>query len=309
MLKTDPIAEENSHFIQDVDFSHRIYKGLCFNMNHSLSGQNQFDLMIEAVERADRLGFRFAWVIDEYFHASTEVKLNPAILHSAISVVTSQIELRGECLAPARRDTIRTAEDWSIIDNLSNGRIGVLVPFDLEGSTFGGLFVEHINTLRGLWKGDTVKRINGVGTEVDLKIFPRPIQDELSIWVSLIDSACVGSFKKAGELGLNILTLYEEKNHQQWLSSIEHYKDAVASSNHTQGKITVMVDLEDEGNHLLELDENNHSTIREEEFLKFYDILKEGYSCINELAFKIDLSRGRDAVFRHFERLEKYINL
>ncbi len=48
---------------------------------------------------------------------------------------------------------------------------------------------QQINELKQIWKGNPVKRINGAGKEIELNIYPKPIQQDLPIWITSAGSA------------------------------------------------------------------------------------------------------------------------
>lgn len=189
--------------------------GLCFFIDDRLPGDDYLALLQKAVRYADRAGFSFVFVIDERSHGVT---LNPTIIQAALAVQTTRIALRGQCLPPQKRDAIRSVEDWSVVDNLSDGRVGVVI----AAEAVEPVFVEELGRL---WKGETVKRINGVGNEVALKVFPRPVQEELPVWVVVND---MHDFKKVAGTGMNILVSSLQAS---WLEKKE-------------GKVTWLVDAE-----------------------------------------------------------------
>ncbi|HEX2076321.1 MAG TPA: LLM class flavin-dependent oxidoreductase, partial [Longimicrobium sp.] len=79
------------------------------------------------------------------------------------------------------------------------------------------------------------------GTEVDLKVFPRPVQPDLPIWLT-----CTGDpamFRKAGELGVNVLTALLGQTVEQAAEKIALYRRARAEAGHdpAAGRVTMML--------------------------------------------------------------------
>jgi natural product biosynthesis luciferase-like monooxygenase protein len=62
----------------------------------------------------------------------------------------------------------------------------------------------QIATLRSLWRGAPLQLRNSFGDEVAVRLFPRPVQTELPIWVTA--SASLDTFRRAGQIGANVLT-------------------------------------------------------------------------------------------------------
>ena len=81
---------------------------------------------------------------------------------------------------------LRVAEEWAVVDNLSGGRVGLCVAsgwhandFALRPEAYGHhreLMYEHLDTVRRLWSGEAVTATSGSGEDVELRIYPRPVQ-------------------------------------------------------------------------------------------------------------------------------------
>lgn len=135
-----------------------------------------------------------------------------------------------------------------MVDNLSNGRTGiafasgwhvndfVLAPDQFEGRK-QALF-ELAETIRRLWKGETVLRKNGAGSAVPTRIYPTPVQPMLPTWITAVFAD--ETFRMAGELGHNILTNCNRKTRDTVASKIRIYRDANRKANRPPGRVTVM---------------------------------------------------------------------
>ena len=66
------------------------------------------------------------------------------------------------------------------------------------------LGVGSIETVRGLWRGETREGLGGDGKPVTFSTRPRPIQAELPVWITAGGSP--ETFRRAGEIGANVLT-------------------------------------------------------------------------------------------------------
>src|SRR2546425_10395744 len=63
---------------------------------------------------------------------------------------------------------------------------------------------QHIETVRKLWRGDTVTFPGATGAPVAVRTLPRPVQRELPIWVTSAGST--ETYEAAGRIGANLLT-------------------------------------------------------------------------------------------------------
>src|SRR4051794_6580097 len=183
-----------------------------FSSNEADFTDNKYELLIEGARFADQHDFTAIWVPERHFHAFGGLYPNPSVLGSALAMITERIQIRAGSVVLPLQDPIRVAEEWSVIDNLSGGRVGlgfakgwhvddfVLAPRAYARSREATY--EGIEVVRRLWRGETIRRVNGVGNEVEVRIFPRPVQARPPIWLSG-DSA--ETFVKAGQLGANVL--------------------------------------------------------------------------------------------------------
>ena len=81
---------------------------------------------------------------------------------------------------------IGVAEDWAVVDNLSNGRVGLSFASGWHANDFAlapenferrrELMVEGIETVRALWRGESVSVRSGDGRPIDVTMFPPPVQ-------------------------------------------------------------------------------------------------------------------------------------
>src|SRR5260370_29189625 len=66
------------------------------------------------------------------------------------------------------------------------------------------IMFRDVETVRKLWRGETVVFPGVDGKEVAVKVLPRPVQRELPIWITATGNP--ETFKRAGQLGANVLT-------------------------------------------------------------------------------------------------------
>jgi len=89
---------------------------------------------------------------------------------------------------------IRVAEEWSVVDNLSNGRAAISFAsgwhandFTIAPANYASrrqLMYRDIEIFRKLWRGETVMMPGGNGENVSVKIFPQPVQKEIPAWIT-----------------------------------------------------------------------------------------------------------------------------
>ncbi|HEY4337720.1 MAG TPA: amino acid adenylation domain-containing protein, partial [Puia sp.] len=213
--------------------------------------ENKYDLLLESVKYADRMGFEAVWTPERHFHEFGGLYPNPSVIGSALSMVTNRIGIRSGSVVSPLHDTLRIAEEWSVVDNLSGGRVGLSFasgwnPNDFVLSACAGDYAQRqekmyrqIEEVRRLWKGEEVKRVNGQGREVGVRIYPRPLQAELPVWVTSAGSAA--TFESAGKTGANVLTHLLGQDVEMLSANIELYRKARREAGYDEGKVTIML--------------------------------------------------------------------
>ena len=215
---------------------------------------DHYRLFRDSVQFADRRGFEAVWTPERHFNAFGGPYPNPAVTGAAAAVLTERLGIRAGSVVIPIQDPLRVAEEWSVVDNLSRGRAGVsfatgwnVNDFALEPKSYRNrhdVMYERIEIVQKLWRGETVPRQNGIGNEVDIRIFPKPYRPDIPIWITAqSDGSCV----KAGEIGANLLTNLNYHAFDQLRAKIQLYREAFTkrpgyrADVEGQGHATVMV--------------------------------------------------------------------
>jgi natural product biosynthesis luciferase-like monooxygenase protein len=177
-------------------------------------GEDKYRIYLEGGQFADRSGFEAVWAPERHFHENGGLYPNPSVLSAALAPLTRRVGLRAGSVALPLHHPLRVAEEWSVVDNLSRGRAGISVTsgwipndFALAPHNFSNkreVMFRMIEEVRTLWRGGTLPATDGAGKEVELRIFPRPIQPDLPVWITCSGDPAV--FARAGELGHHCLT-------------------------------------------------------------------------------------------------------
>lgn len=217
------------------------------------AGADKYQLYRDGALFADQNGFKAIWTPERHFHPNGGLYPNPAVLSAALASTTRNVRLRAGSVALPLHHPLRVAEEWSVVDNLSNGRVDLSftsgwIPNDFSIWPEPGVF-EHkrevmfrnIRLVQQLWQGHTIPVRDGVGKEVELAIFPKPIQPTLPIWLT-----CSGDpemFEQAGELGFNILTALLTMPLEEAAEKITLYRRARTRAGHdpATGHVTLML--------------------------------------------------------------------
>ncbi len=225
--------------------------GIFFFGSYKASEENIYDTLIEISKYADALNFASLWTPERHFNEFGGLFPNPALMSAALASMTQSIQVRSGSLVSPIHDTLRIAEDYAVVDNLSSGRLAVSFASGWQCDDFvffperyekrDQVMLEQIEEVRSLWAGRSVTRQNGLGKAVDVKIFPKPIQKNLPVWITV--SGKLETFQNAGKYGTNILTHLLWQNKEELIEKIQAYRQALRENgfNPKDFKVTVMV--------------------------------------------------------------------
>jgi natural product biosynthesis luciferase-like monooxygenase protein len=222
-----------------------------FSDDGSKDEPDKYRLLLESAKFADAHDFSAVWTPERHFQDFGGLYPNPAVLAAALATITERIQLRAGSVALPLHNPIRVAEEWSVVDNLSRGRVGVsfasgwhpldfvLLPANYQERK-EKLF-DNIRIIQNLWSGGSlaVTGVDGLPTEV--KILPRPIQTHLPTWITIQGSTA--SWIKAGEMGAHVLTSIVKQPLDVLAGKIRLYRETLARHGHdpAAGQVAAML--------------------------------------------------------------------
>lgn len=221
-----------------------------FAADHTAAGEDPYRLLKEGAKFADHAGLHSVWVPERHFHAFGGAYPNPSVAAALVAGMTERVNIRAGSVVMPLHDPIRIAEEWSMVDNFSNGRVGLAVASGWQPNDFvffperyetrKQYLVETIETVRSLWRGESLRR-EGPQGPLDVTIRPRPVQKELAIWVTAAGNP--ETFRAAGRSGSNVLTHMLGQNIKELEQKIQIYRDARAEAglDPNEGQVTLML--------------------------------------------------------------------
>jgi natural product biosynthesis luciferase-like monooxygenase protein len=212
---------------------------------------DHYRLVLEGARFADRHGLAAIWTPERHFHEFGGLFPNPAVLSAAIAAITERLAIRAGSVVLPLHHPLRVAEEWALVDNLSHGRAGVSFASGWHANDFvlnPGAYEERhelmrrgIDTVRRLWRGEAVRLPSGAGSEVEVRIFPRPLRHELPIWITAAGSPA--TFRLAGELGAGLLTHLLGQEAGDFAAKVRLYRESWQQGGHGPGAGHVAVML------------------------------------------------------------------
>lgn len=228
--------------------------GLYFFANDTSEAgrQGKYDLIFDAARWADANGMARLWIPERHFHSFGGLSPNPSVLAAALAGITRRVQICAGSVVLPLHDPIRVAEEWSIVDNVSGGRVGLgvasgWVPNDFVISghqeDFGNrkqVLREKTELLRRLWRGEPHRVRNPLGEEIEVRVMPRPVQAELPIWITA--AANPETFREAGAIGAHVLTHLLGQTVEDLAEKIVLYRQSRAAAGHAgRGTVTLML--------------------------------------------------------------------
>lgn len=209
-----------------------------FGSESHVSPADKYDDILAIVRAADRLGFKAVWTPERHFQNFGQVFPNPAVLGSALALATERIDIRAGSVVLPLYHPLRVVEDWSVIDNLSRGRVGmsvatgwhtrdfVLAPGHYEDRRERAL--QGIESLRRLWAGEPGLFTDGAGQTVEVLTHPRPYSPELPLW--LTTSGSPRTWVTAGDLRTGVLAASIGLKKSELEQNIRNYRRAFSEA-------------------------------------------------------------------------------
>lgn len=181
-----------------------------------LDSTDKYGLLLECVRMADRNGLHAVWVPERHFNPIGGLYPNPSVLAAALAVITTRIRIRAGSVVLPLHPVIRVAEEWAVVDNLSQGRVDLALAAGWYPADFAltspdrfnrrrDLLFESLADLRKLWGGESITVVRPDGQNATVQVYPRPLQPRLNCWIST-SSNVPDTWIRAAQTGENILT-------------------------------------------------------------------------------------------------------
>jgi natural product biosynthesis luciferase-like monooxygenase protein len=213
------------------------------------SAGNRYELLLEGARFADEHDFRAVWTPERHFHPFGGLYPNPAVAAAAVAAVTERVHIRAGSVVAPLHHPVRIAEEWSVVDNISGGRVGVSFASGWHSTDFAlrpenyadrrQVTLDTVDTVRRLWRGEAVEGLDGAGEPCELRSYPPPVQAELPVWVT--SAGGVETFRAAGKVGAGVLTHLLGQEPDQLAEKISAYREESTSATGSPGHVVLMV--------------------------------------------------------------------
>ncbi|MFO0986119.1 MAG: LLM class flavin-dependent oxidoreductase [Alphaproteobacteria bacterium] len=200
--------------------------------------------MLQSVKLADRLGWARVLTTEHHFHYYGGAVPNPAVILAAWARETKRIRLSaGVSLVPLRHP-LQVAEDYALVDHLSEGRfdMGVsrgFVPhefdaFGVSQAETAERVMEALDIIRKFWAGQPFAYDGKFTKFARIDPWPQTFQQEIPIWVAASND--LASFARAGAGGYHLMMNQYPMSFASLVEKHTAYKDAYAKAGHDPKK-------------------------------------------------------------------------
>ncbi|WP_127507761.1 LLM class flavin-dependent oxidoreductase [Paenibacillus humicus] len=224
---------------------------LVMNLPHAITGEQltpkqKFDQIIRQAELAETLGFE-AYGVGER-HGAPFLSSSPAVLLAAIAGRTRIIRLLTTVSVLSVLDPVRVAEDYATVDQLSGGRLELIIGkgndprhyplFGVPPEEQWESLAERYALLKRLWSEEDVVWTGKYRPPLDrVTTQPRPFGGTIPIWHGSASSPL--STELAAQAGEPIFSSNSFHHLQKYKDLIDHYRERLAHYGHPPEKAVV----------------------------------------------------------------------
>ena len=213
---------------------------------HVVGPVERIEHLLEEIVRADDSGL-YSFGIGEH-HRSEYYDSAPPVILAAAAARTERIRLGSAVAVLSAVDPVRLFQQFATLDLISKGRIDLVVGrgsfteafplFGLDLGDYDSLFSEKLELLLQIrdnvevtWSGRHRPEL------VRQRVYPRPVQDPLPIWVGV--GGTPASFVRAGVLGLPLMVAIIGGEPRRFAPLVDLYRRAGAEAGHPPERLQV----------------------------------------------------------------------
>lgn len=207
-----------------------------------------YDRMLEQVAFADELGYESVWLTEHHFDFYGGTLPNPAVFGAAIAQRTSRIRIGVAVSVLPLHNPLLVAEDYAMLDVLSNGRLdfgvgrgSVPTEYDQLGVSADDsaeIMVEATELITRAWREDEIEHRGRHFSYPRLSLLPRPVQrPHPPIWVGAVRSS--ETFEWAGRNGFHVMVLPYMFPPEVLKKQLEVYFAAAEQAGHDRSRLEV----------------------------------------------------------------------
>jgi natural product biosynthesis luciferase-like monooxygenase protein len=209
-----------------------------------------YRVLLDSARLADEAGLEAVWLPERHFGDFGSPYPNPSVVGAAVAAATRRIGIRAGSVVLPLHHPARVAEEWAVVDQISRGRVGVSFASGWHGADFvlsrhrvgdrRRVMLDGVDTVRRLWRGETLPFPNADGELIEVRTAPQPVQPELPVW--LTSGGSTATFEQAAALGAGVLTHLLGQPPEELARNVAAYRKAwEAAGGPGRGHVTLMM--------------------------------------------------------------------
>lgn len=165
------------------------------NECHDENYERAYGEMLEQIQYGEELGFESVWLAEHHFSAYGSMP-SPQVAAAAISQITKRMDIGIGVSILNFDNPVRIAEDYAMVDILSNGRLKFgggrgYQPLEAKGLGISlektrERYWEYVDIIQGLWSNDTFSYDGEFYQFENLKLTPKPVQKRIPFYHAAI---------------------------------------------------------------------------------------------------------------------------
>jgi natural product biosynthesis luciferase-like monooxygenase protein len=208
--------------------------------------------MLEQIAFADELGYDSVWLTEHHFDPYGGTIPNPAVFGVAVAQRTRRIRIGVAVSVLPLHNPLLVAEDYAMLDVLSNGRLdfGVgrgsvpaeFMEFGISPENSAEVMVEATELILRAWREDGFEHRGKNFSHPRISLLPRPVQSlsggHPPIWVGAARTP--DTFEWAGRNGFHLMVLPYMFPVDVLKPKIDLYFEALGAAGHDPARAEVM---------------------------------------------------------------------
>ena len=210
-----------------------------------------FNEVLDQTVIADRLGYDSVWFAEHHF-SEYGILTTPQMLLTAAAQRTKNIRMGVSVVTLPFNNPVNVAEDYALLDILSNGRLNLALGsgylphefdgFNVEGKDKAFRFNDNLAVIEKLWTGKKVSHQGEYYQIPEIKLEVLPKQKVVPTWIAALSH---NGANFVGKMGYKLMGLpYVAGNSIAEVKDIiDSYKEAYRNAGHDEKKINIPLAL------------------------------------------------------------------
>lgn len=197
---------------------------------------------LEQIDAAENLGFDSLWVTEHHFRLFGGMIPNPQMLLAAAAQRTRRLRLGSSVSLVPMHHPVRIAEDFAMLDLLSNGRVNFGAGRGMSSQEYGvfgadwttaqARLLEELEIIRRAWTDEVLNWDGKYYHYHDLTVRPKP-QQKPNPPIYVTAQKDPESFSMAGRRGFHLMTVPWVFSNELQRGRIEIYLNSLKEAGHS----------------------------------------------------------------------------